>query len=163
MERRTIIIIGTAVGIALLFGVLIAVVISRRGDVGVPGPGTTPGTEPGTPPSPDGTTGGPLIPPNVANSSESDTMDIGLVENTILTPQGEMPDPAPPPVAPTPADADGDGLDDNSEAFYGTDPNNPDTDGDGLSDGAEINDHDTDPKTPDAAQSKAKEHPPFRP
>lgn len=35
-------------------------------------------------------------------------------------------------------DPDQDGLNDEMEAFYGTDPNNPDTDGDGHSDGEEV-------------------------
>jgi hypothetical protein len=35
-------------------------------------------------------------------------------------------------------DRDGDGLDDATEAFFGTDPENPDTDGDGVSDGEEV-------------------------
>jgi hypothetical protein len=35
-------------------------------------------------------------------------------------------------------DTDGDGLNDQEEAFYGSDPNNPDTDGDGHADGAEV-------------------------
>ena len=35
-------------------------------------------------------------------------------------------------------DTDGDGLDDATEAFFGTDAENPDTDGDGVSDGEEV-------------------------
>ena len=35
-------------------------------------------------------------------------------------------------------DPDGDGLNNELEAFYGTNPYNPDTDGDGLSDGQEV-------------------------
>lgn len=44
-------------------------------------------------------------------------------------------------------DSDGDGVDDNTEAANGTDPNNPDTDGDGVTDGEEIYGID-DPTTP---------------
>ncbi len=36
-------------------------------------------------------------------------------------------------------DSDNDGLDDMSEAIFGTDPNDPDTDGDGYLDGNEVN------------------------
>jgi hypothetical protein len=42
-------------------------------------------------------------------------------------------------------DTDADGLDDDEEAFLGTDPLNPDSDGDGLDDWAEVLDLGTDP------------------
>jgi hypothetical protein len=57
-----------------------------------------------------------------------------------------------PTLTPTPAtipDSDGDGLNDQQEAFLGTNPYNPDTDGDGLSDGTEVLVTFTNPLSPD--------------
>ena len=50
---------------------------------------------------------------------------------------------------PDPPDTDGDGLDDEEEAFIGTDPEVADTDGDGLSDGDEVIFFSTNPLNPD--------------
>ncbi len=44
-----------------------------------------------------------------------------------------------------PVDSDSDGLSNATEAFLGTDPNNPDSDNDGLSDGDEVNIYGSDP------------------
>lgn len=142
MERKTSIIIGVAVGVAVI-GIIVGAVMWRRAALlrEFEGGGAVPPGQTGTVTQP----GAGTVPPGSVSTPEpvKDPPPPGAA-----APGNSDPEAPYVPVTPTPntVDTDGDGLSNEQEASLGTDPNSVDSDGDGLMDGAEVNSLKTDPK-----------------
>lgn len=144
MERRTTIILGIAVGVLLLGGIVGAVMF-RRAALEREAEGITPSGPTGSVTQPGGTTspGGALQPGTSPDEPKRDAPP----PDAVAMP-GDYPESPPSAIPPqlNPVDSDGDGLSNADEQQMGTDPLNPDSDDDGVSDGNEVVIFKTDPK-----------------